>query len=130
MASTMLSHPYAAALCPMLRTLAPLVMYIFPAVYSVEGHGLGRGLRLKCAAGGPCKCSQASRGLTPIVMCQVEEKRAVSQDLQLWISKEAVQGGYNLVVRTGRLVQEIHVTTQMPGDRMKQAVQRVLRNLV
>ena len=54
----------------------------------------------------------------------------MSQDLELWISKEAVQDGYNLVVRTGRLVQEIHVTTQMPGQDMKQAVQRVLRKLV
>lgn len=127
----MLSHPHAAALCLMLRSLAPPVMYILPAVYNVEGHGLGIGLSLMWqAAGGPCNCSQASRVLTPIVMYQVEEKRAVSQDLQLWISKEAVQDGYNLVVRTGRLVQEIHVTTQMPGDRMKQAVQRVLRNLV
>jgi hypothetical protein len=131
MVSTMLSHPYAAALCLMLRTLAPLVMRILPAVYSAEGHGLGPWPQPDVASGWwPCKCSQASRGLTPIVMFQVEEKRAVSQDLQLWISKEAVQGGYNLVVRTGRLVQEIHVTTQMPGDRMKQAVQRVLRNLV
>ena len=60
----------------------------------------------------------------------MEEKRAVSQDLELWISKESVQDGYNLVVRTGRLVQEIHVTTQLPGQSMKQAVQRVLRKLV
>ena len=61
---------------------------------------------------------------------QVEEKRAVSQDLELWMSKEAVQDGHNLVVRTGRLVQEIHVTTQMPGASMKEAVQRVLRRMV
>ena len=60
----------------------------------------------------------------------MEEKRAVSQDLELWISRAAVQEGYNLVVRTGRLVQEIHVTTQMPGQGMREAVQRVLRKLV
>ena len=54
----------------------------------------------------------------------------MSQDLELWISKESVQDGYNVVVRTGRLVQEIHVTTQLPGQSMKQAVQRVLRKLV
>ena len=61
---------------------------------------------------------------------QVEEKRAVSQDLELWISKEAVQNGHHLVVRTGRLLQEIVVTTQMDGQSMKKAVQRVLRKLV
>ncbi|KAK9903262.1 hypothetical protein WJX75_001096 [Coccomyxa subellipsoidea] len=61
---------------------------------------------------------------------QVEEKRAVSQDLELWISKEVVKDGYNLVVRTGRLVQEIHVTTDLPSEGMKESVQRVLRQLV
>ena len=52
---------------------------------------------------------------------QVEEKRAVSQDLELWISKEVVKDGYNLVVRTGRLVQEIHVTTDLPSVGMKES---------
>lgn len=59
----------------------------------------------------------------------MKEKRAVSQDLELWISKEAVQDGHALVVRTGRLVQEINVTTRMSGDAMKTAVQRVLRKM-
>ncbi len=54
----------------------------------------------------------------------------MSQDLELWISKEVVEDGYNLVVRTGRLVQEIHVRTQLPGEGMKECVQRVLRQLV
>ena len=66
----------------------------------------------------------------PCAYWQVEEKRAVSQDLELWISKEAVKDGYNLVVRTGRLVQEIHVTTDLPSEGMKESVQRVLRQLV
>lgn len=54
----------------------------------------------------------------------------MSQDLELWISKEVVKDGYNLVVRTGRLVQEIHVTTDLPSEGMKESVQRVLRQLV
>jgi hypothetical protein len=62
--------------------------------------------------------------------CQVEEKRAVSQDLELWISRETVKDGYNLVVRTGRLVQEILVETELPSEDMKECVQRVLRQLV
>ena len=116
-------------LCCEAWLLRPCISCLLSIVLKGTGSAFGLSLMWQ-AAGGHCNCSQVSRGVTSIVMCQVEEKRAVSQDLQLWISKEAVQDGYNLVVRTGRLVQEIHVTTQMPGDRMKQAVQRVLRNLV
>ena len=60
----------------------------------------------------------------------MEEKRAVSQDLELWMSKEVVEDGYNVVVRAGRLVQEIHVVTALDAEDMKAAVQRVLRKLV
>lgn len=61
---------------------------------------------------------------------RAEERRTVSQDLELWISKEAVVGGYNLLARAGRLVQEIHVESGLPPAEMKAAVQRVLRRLV
>ena len=54
----------------------------------------------------------------------------VLQDLELYISKEVVEGGYNLVARAGRTVQEVHVTTDLPLDEMKAAVQRVLKRLV
>ncbi len=60
----------------------------------------------------------------------MEEKRAVSQDLELWIGREAVEGGYNLLARAGRLVQEIHVTTALEAEDMKATIQRVLRKLV
>lgn len=53
-----------------------------------------------------------------------------AQDLELWISKEVVEDGYNLVARAGRTVQEVHVTTELPLDQMKAAVQRVLKRLV
>ena len=41
-----------------------------------------------------------------------------------------VEDGYNLVARAGRTVQEVHVTTELPLDQMKAAVQRVLKRLV
>lgn len=56
----------------------------------------------------------------------VEEKRTVSQDLELWMSREQITDGYNLVARAGRMVQEIHVATDMSAGEMREAVQRVL----
>ncbi len=57
---------------------------------------------------------------------RVEERRTVSQDLELWMSKEQMTDGYNLIARAGRVVQEIHVRTTMDASAMKQTVQRVL----
>lgn len=61
----------------------------------------------------------------PTLLCPL-----VLQDLELYISKEAEEGGYTLVARAGRTVQEIHVTTELPLPEMKAAVQRVLKRLV
>jgi predicted RNA-binding protein with RPS1 domain len=60
---------------------------------------------------------------------RVEERRTVSQDLELWMSREAVAGGYNLAARAGRVVQEIHVDTAMAPEEMRAAVQRVLKRV-
>lgn len=60
---------------------------------------------------------------------RVEERRTVSQDLELWMSREAVSDGFNLVARAGRVVQEIHVSTGMDADEMRAAVQRVLKRV-
>ena len=51
------------------------------------------------------------------------------QDLELWIAKERLEDGYNLITRAGRTVQELKVTTDVPLDVMKSAVQTVLRRL-
>lgn len=61
---------------------------------------------------------------------QVLEKRAVSQDLELWISREGVADGFNLVARAERTVQELHVTTQLSAQEMKRVVQAVLQQLL
>ena len=80
---------------------------------------------------GVCSALRAEPGVTSLrVGRQVEEKRAVSQDLELWISREVVADGYTLVARSGRLVQEIHVTTDMAPDEIRGAVTRVLSRLV
>lgn len=60
---------------------------------------------------------------------RVEERRTVSQDLELWMSKEQLADGFNLVARAGRVVQEIHVRTSMDSQSMKGAVQRVLKRV-
>ena len=60
----------------------------------------------------------------------MEEKRAVSQDLELWISREGVTDGFNLVARSERTVQELHVATQLSAQDMKQVVQKVLQELI
>ena len=128
---------------------------------------------------GVCDALRAEPGVDAVRLGrQAEEKRAVSQDLELWISRAVVavsffsssffpvffsertrgkrkkpkkkkthflflppslslsldkkkkQDGYALVARSGRLAQEIHVTTTLPRDAMKQAVTRVLSKLV
>ena len=61
---------------------------------------------------------------------QVEEKGVVSQDLELYISKEHVTDGFSLIARSEGRVQEIHLTTQLETAEIKQLVQMVLRRLV
>lgn len=54
----------------------------------------------------------------------------MSQDLELWISRFSVEDGYNLVARAERTVQELHVTTQLPPEEMRNIVQTVLKLLL
>ena len=60
---------------------------------------------------------------------QVEEKRAVSQDLEVWMSREVVADGFILVARAGRFVQEVHVTTTLEAGEVRAMVARVLKEL-
>ncbi|KAL3160494.1 hypothetical protein ABBQ32_010805 [Trebouxia sp. C0010 RCD-2024] len=77
-----------------------------------------------------CAELEKEEGIESVVLGrQVEEKRVVSQDLELWIAKERLEDGYNLITRAGRTVQELKVTTDVPLDAMKSAVQAVLRRL-
>lgn len=69
-------------------------------------------------------------GIDDVVLGRrVEERRTVSQDLELWMTRETVSDGFNLVARAGRVVQEIHVKTSVSSDEMKRVVQQVLKRI-
>ncbi|RMZ52896.1 hypothetical protein APUTEX25_001015, partial [Auxenochlorella protothecoides] len=84
-----------------------------------------------------------SQGLQPLLDALMEEEgvdkvelgretselQTVSQDLELWMTRRPVPGGFNLVARAGRDVQEIRVTTGLSVDAMRAAIQRVLARL-
>lgn len=60
---------------------------------------------------------------------QAEEKRSVSQDLEVWMSTTEVEGGFALIARAGRLLQEIRVTTKLTKDELRGITQKVLKQL-
>lgn len=63
-------------------------------------------------------------------MCALQaEERAVSQDMELWISTADMPDGYGLVIRSGRLVQEITVKTKMTKEELREMTQRILKKL-
>jgi len=55
---------------------------------------------------------------------QAVEQRVVSQDLELWLTNVFVEDGYNLLARSGRQVQEIHVVTKLDRESIKRAIKR------
>lgn len=57
------------------------------------------------------------------------EERAVSQDLEIWISTTEMADGYGLVIRSGRLVQELTVETTMSKEELREMTQTVLKKL-
>ncbi|DBA82499.1 hypothetical protein WJX79_007278 [Trebouxia sp. C0005] len=77
-----------------------------------------------------CAELEKEEGIDSVVLGrQAEERRVVSQDLELWISKEVLEDGFVLVTRAGRTVQELKVTTKLDVDVIKSAVQKVLQRL-
>eukprot|EP00873_Tetraselmis_striata_P019420 jgi/Tetstr1/439684/TSEL_028103.t1 len=60
---------------------------------------------------------------------QAEASRVVSQDLQIFMTKESVMDGFNLVARLGNRVQEVQVATDMSREEMKQALTRTLQRV-
>ena len=57
------------------------------------------------------------------------EERAVSQDLEIWISTSDQADSYGLVLRAGRLVQELSVKTSMSKEELRDTTQEILRSL-
>ena len=48
------------------------------------------------------------------------------QDVELYLTKETREGGFTLVARVGRTLQELLVDTALSKDDMKKALTRVL----
>ena len=46
----------------------------------------------------------------------------VSQDLEMFLPKSKSDDGYNILVRTGRQVQELHVVTALSRDELKKVL--------
>lgn len=55
---------------------------------------------------------------------QAEEKSTVSQDLELYLTKQDLAGGFTLVARSGRVLQELIIDTSLSRDDMKKAVRK------
>lgn len=62
---------------------------------------------------------------------QAQESRVVSQDLELWLTNQKVEDGFNLIARAGRMCQEVHVITEptVSTDDMKAMVKRVAKKV-
>ena len=56
---------------------------------------------------------------------QAREQRVVSQDLELWMTNDKVEDGFNLVARAGRLVQEVHLRTGLSREAVRALVLKV-----
>lgn len=50
---------------------------------------------------------------------QATEQRVVSQDLELWMTNQAVEGGFSVVARMGKRVQELRVQTDLGKEEVK-----------
>jgi hypothetical protein len=57
---------------------------------------------------------------------QAAERSTVAQDLEIYLTKAETPGGFTLVVRSGRVLQELVVETTLGRDDMKKALTRVL----
>lgn len=74
---------------------------------------------------------EKEEGISGITMGrQVEERRTVAQDLEIYIGKKKVEDGYALVARAGRVVQEVVVKTELDPAGLRAAMQRALKRLV
>lgn len=60
---------------------------------------------------------------------QAEVSKVVSQDLQIFMTKEQVFDGFNLVARSGNKVQEVHVATDMSREEMVKALTKTLQRV-
>jgi len=115
----------ALAADPLLETLDTVLPRGGEEVGAAEGGAppfsdLLPGLALICAD------LRAVPGVAGVTLGrQAREQRVVSQDLELWLTTDPVEDGFNLVARAGRTVQEVHLATRLSRDEVKAVVQRV-----
>jgi len=77
-----------------------------------------------------CEMLTAQEGIQSVVPGrQALESRVVSQDLEMFMPKAAAEDGYNILVRTGRQVQEVHVVTSLSREEIKQVLVYVTSQL-
>jgi hypothetical protein len=57
---------------------------------------------------------------------QADNNHTVSQDVELYLTKNDLPGGFTLVARSGRVLQELVIETSLSRDDMKKALTRVL----
>lgn len=60
---------------------------------------------------------------------KAEEQHKVSQDLELWLSKEVLEDGYAVVARSGKVLQEFVLKTTLSKEEIKNLLTIVLRKL-
>ncbi|CAD7697657.1 unnamed protein product [Ostreobium quekettii] len=74
---------------------------------------------------------QAVEGIEAVQLGrQANETHVVSQDLEIWLAKEDVPAGFNVVARAGRQLQEVYITTELSRDQMKEVLESVLARTV
>lgn len=72
---------------------------------------------------------QQQEGISGVTLeKQAVTSKAVSQELELWLTKEELEGGYNVVVREGAVQQQIKVATALPRQQVVVLLQKVLRS--
>lgn len=49
----------------------------------------------------------------------------VSQDIELWMTNRAIEGGVSIVARMGRRVQELRVKTSLSRDDVKAVLRTI-----
>lgn len=57
---------------------------------------------------------------------QADNKSTVSQDVELYLTRDDMPGGFALAARSGRVLQELLIDTSLSRDDMKKALTRVL----
>lgn len=87
-------------------------------------HGTASEPCLFCGAPRSSGLTRPPPALAPRPL-QATEQRVVSQDIELWMTNMALEGGFSIVARMGKRVQELRVKTGMNRDEMKAVLRTI-----